>query len=115
MAFREIKQFQNVDENLFEPADTIGRVRAATQGDPILRFRGFLHHPLALLSFGVAVEFVIAIVLVYFGITLGGSYYGPVSGKFTGTLATIFYQWQVGTMMSTIGLITAYDAVKKLF
>lgn len=114
MAFREIK-FQQPDENLFEPARPIEQIRAATQTDTFLRLRGFLHHPLALLSLNVAIELGIAAILVFFGVTLGGSYYGPASGKFNGTLATIFYVWQVGTIMTILGVVLAHDAIKKLF
>jgi hypothetical protein len=114
MAFREIK-FQQPDENLFEPEHPIEHIRAATQTNTFLRFRGFLHHPLALMSVWVAVELIFAAVMVFLGVTFGGSYYGPASGKFTGMLATIFYQWQVGTIITVIGVIAAYDAIKKLF
>ena len=115
MAFREIRQFKQPDENLFEPADTIEKIRAVPQSDTLLRLRGFLHHPLALLSFWVIVELAVAGILILAGITLGGSYYGPASGRFGGFLATLFYQWQVGTIVLVIGIIAAYDAVKKLF
>jgi hypothetical protein len=115
MAFREIKKFAPANENLFEPEHPIENIRADTQSNTFLRLRGFLHHPLALLSFHVAVELGVAAVLVFFGVMLGGSYYGPASGRFTGMLATIFYVWQVATIMTILGMIVAYDAVKKLF
>jgi hypothetical protein len=114
MAFREIK-FQQPDENLFEPERPIEQIRAATQSNTFLRLRGFLHHPLALMSVWIAAELCVAATLVFFGITLGGSYYGPASGRFAGTVATVVYQWQLGTVMIVAGVIAAYDAVKKLF
>lgn len=117
MAFREIKSFGKVDENLFEPEQRSESVRATTASGFHLRFPGFLHlfSPAALnLSLWVAAELAIAGLLLYFGVTLDGSYYGPASGKFAGLLATIFYSYRVGILMMIFGGIAMCDAFKRL-
>ena len=111
MAFREIKTFDQPNENLFEPLQHNQEVRAAPSFDLQTRISWVRTNPLALISSRKFIRAIASLVLVYLGIALGGSYFGPVSGKFTGIIATIFYQWQVSTLMVIIGCIVLYDTV----
>jgi hypothetical protein len=66
-------------------------------------------------KYGIAlVKFSLAAVMIWIGITTTGSYFGPASGKFSGQLAQVFYQFQLGTLVACCGLILAYDAIQKL-
>ena len=111
MAFRDVKQFP-VDDNLFEPVQPTQTVRANPLVDTLPRFAGFLHYPVALLSFATGAKLVVAVIMVILGIVLGGSYFGPAAGKFGGMLATVFYQWQIGTILIIAGMILAYDTLR---
>ena len=110
MAFRDIKQFP-VDDNLFEPLQPTQTVRANPLVETLPRFQGFVRNPAALLSFATGVRLIVAVIMVILGIVLGGSYFGPVAGKFGGMLATVFYQWQIGTILIIAGMILAYDTL----
>ena len=117
MTFREIRQFGKVDENLFEPEQRSESSRATTAIGSHLRFPGFLHlfSPAALtFSLWIAAELAIAGILLFFGVTLDGSYYGPASGRFTGMLATVFYQYRVGVLMMIFGGVAMCDAFKRI-
>jgi hypothetical protein len=65
--------------------------------------------------YGIAmVKGAVAIVLIWFGLTSTGSYFGPASGKFSGQLAQVFYQYQLGTLVACCGIVLAYDAISRL-
>lgn len=53
------------------------------------------------------------VILIWLGLTNTGSFYTN-AGQFSGLLATIFYEYQAGTLMATIGSILIYDAVKSI-
>jgi hypothetical protein len=57
-------------------------------------------------------QLAVGVVFVYFGLTNNGSYYEPAS-RFSGDLATAFYVYQLGTLMTSIGCIIGYDAFRK--
>ena len=52
-------------------------------------------------------------ILIWLGLTNTGSFYTN-AGQFSGLLATIFYEYQAGTLMTAIGSILIYDAVKSI-
>lgn len=54
---------------------------------------------------------VAGLIMIFFGLTSTGSFYAPAS-KFGGILASIFYEWQVGTLVAIIGCILIYDSLK---
>lgn len=54
----------------------------------------------------------VGVIFVYFGLTSTGSFYEPAS-RFSGDLATIFYVFQLGTLLTTIGCIIGYDAIRR--
>jgi len=54
----------------------------------------------------------IGVVFVYFGLTTTGSYYEPAS-RVSGDLATVFYVFQFGTLLTIIGCIIGYDAIRR--
>lgn len=56
-------------------------------------------------------KIVAGIIMIFFGLTSTGSFYTPAS-KFGGVLASIFYEWQVGTLVAIIGCILIYDSLK---
>src|SRR5512137_896422 len=61
---------------------------------------------------GIAmVKLAVSVILIWFGLTSTGSYFGPASGKFGGQLAQIFYQYQIGSLVCMIGVVIAYDAL----
>jgi hypothetical protein len=60
------------------------------------------------------VKLAVSVILIWFGLTSTGSYFGPASGKFGGQLAQIFYQFQIGTLIACIGIVLVYDAITKL-
>jgi hypothetical protein len=60
----------------------------------------------------LVVQVAIGVVFVYFGLTSTGSYYEPAS-RFSGDLATVFYVYQLGTLMAIVGCLIGYDAFRK--
>lgn len=54
----------------------------------------------------------VGIICVYFGLTSTGSYYQPAS-RFSGDIATVFYGYQLGTLIVIFGCFLAYDAFRK--
>jgi len=54
----------------------------------------------------------IGVILVGVGLFSTGSYYTPPS-RFTAELATLFYTYQLGTLLAIIGCIVGYDAFRK--
>jgi hypothetical protein len=63
----------------------------------------------------IAVRMILVGVLIGFGWMLSGSFFGPVSGRFTGFLAVVFYQWGVGFFMAMLGMIIAYDTIRTFY
>jgi hypothetical protein len=57
-------------------------------------------------------EGVAGFVAIYFGLTQTGSYYTPAS-RFAGDLATVFYGYQLGTLMAMVGVVLIYDAIRR--
>lgn len=51
--------------------------------------------------------------LIFIGLTTSGSYF-LLSTRMFDTMATIFYTYQVGTLMAMVGAILVYDTAKKL-
>ena len=62
----------------------------------------------------LAIRIPVIAILLWFGITTAGSYFGPASGKFSGELANLFYVSQVGNLLIILGCIIGYDTVRKL-
>ena len=60
------------------------------------------------------VKLAVSVILIWFGLTSTGSYFGPASGKFGGQLAQIFYQYQLGSLICMFGVVLIYDAITKL-
>lgn len=56
---------------------------------------------------------IICIGLLWFGIFNAGSFYMQ-STRFSGDLATIFYVWQVGTLLEIIGVVGGIECLKML-
>jgi hypothetical protein len=54
----------------------------------------------------------VSLLLIWFGITSTGSYYGPITGRFAGILAEIFYQYQAGMVMAMVGLLVIYATLR---
>lgn len=61
---------------------------------------------------GLIAQVGIGIVAVWFGLTSTGSYFEPAS-RFSGDLATIFYGYQLGTLLTIFGCFLGYDAFRK--
>lgn len=49
----------------------------------------------------------ISLFLIWIGVSNAGSYYTPGS-RLSGGLAIFFYQWQVGTILTILGMIILY-------
>ena len=60
------------------------------------------------------VKLAVSVILIWFGLTSTGSYFGPASGRFGGQLAQIFYQYQIGSLVCMFGVVILYDAITKL-
>jgi hypothetical protein len=58
------------------------------------------------------VQIGVGVLFVYIGLTSTGSYYEPAS-RVSGDLATVFYVFQLGTLLTTIGCILGYDAIRR--
>jgi hypothetical protein len=58
------------------------------------------------------VEGVAGMLAVWFGLTSTGSYYTTAS-RFAGDLATVFYGYQLGTLMAIVGVLLVYDSVRR--
>jgi len=54
-------------------------------------------------------QVIAGIVLVYLGLTTTGSYYQPVS-RYTGQMAMVFYQYQLGVLVVIVGCFLVYHA-----
>ena len=54
----------------------------------------------------------VSLLLIWFGLTSTGSYYGPATGKFSGLLAQIFYQYQAGMLLAMVGLLVIYATLR---
>lgn len=57
------------------------------------------------------VKLALAAALVYFGLTMTGSYYVTTS-RLQGDLATFAYKYQIGTLIAFIGVMFAYDTIR---
>jgi hypothetical protein len=55
---------------------------------------------------------VFGLAMIYFGLTTSGSYYQPAT-HFSGDLATLFYVYQLGTLIAMAGVVLVYDAVRR--
>lgn len=64
------------------------------------------------LAVKIAIPAILGIILIVFGLTTTGSYYVP-SSRFGGFLATLWYGWQLGTLLAILGGILIYDAIKR--
>jgi hypothetical protein len=58
---------------------------------------------------------IISAILIWFGATSTGSYYGVLASRYTGDLARVFYQWQLGTIIVCIGVCVIYDTYKHYY
>ena len=68
-----------------------------------------------LMGVGILVlKLVAGLALIFFGLVNTGSFYTN-AGKMGGMLATIFYEYQAGTLMACVGSILLYDLVKGYF
>jgi hypothetical protein len=61
---------------------------------------------------GPIAQAAVGLIVIFFGLTSTGSYYES-SSRFSGILAQVFYQWQLGTMIAIFGSLMIYDAIKK--
>ena len=52
------------------------------------------------------------IILIWFGLTSTGSYFQPFT-RFTGTLATVFYEYQLGTVIVMTGVLLIYHTLAR--
>jgi uncharacterized membrane protein len=50
--------------------------------------------------------------LIWFGLTTTGSFWTPAT-KFGGSLALIWYGYQLGNLLAMIGTVLIYDAIKR--
>ena len=125
MAFREIKPVTEIDK-LFEPEQPTTSVRGTIPATMDLRKRfapslppltipAFPQLNKSGVSLTTVIGFVCALALIWVGATTSGTFYGPASGKFAGILATIFYQYQLGTMLEFFGILILWDIVKRFF
>jgi len=108
MAFREIKPE-------FDPYDPIAPITTTTKSKfsiPDLN----LDNPANLQNVKFLLKrIIIAGILIWFGATSTGSYYGVLAHRYTGDLARVFYQWQVGTILVSIGVCILYDTYKHYY
>ena len=99
-----IKEYSGlVSELLFE--DKISSIKTAIpklnlkQIDPRMAIR-------------IAVPILAGAGLIWFGLTTTGSFWTPAT-KFGGSLALIWYGYQLGNFMAMVGTILIYDAIKR--
>lgn len=119
MVFREIRPTWDI-ENLLEPEDHTEQIREGTHSSKLLSFSKFsISFPNVPINIQTAIFLCVRIAiiagLVWFGAATSGTFYGPISGKFTGVLATVFYTYQFGTLLEVVGLIVGYDTIKNIF
>lgn len=63
----------------------------------------------------VAIQVLIGLFLLGFGIWNAGSYYNPASRMSVSILlGQIFYTWQLGTVLEIIGSILIYDMIRRI-
>ena len=58
---------------------------------------------------------IVSAALIWFGATSTGSFFGAAAGRYGGDMARIFYQWQVGTILVSIGICILYDTCRHYF
>lgn len=95
-------------ESLFEDEPVVKAVPATPSRYSFPDFSSKPVIPLALTIFG-------ALCLIWFGASTSGTFYGPASGKFSGLLATIFYQYQAGTMIEFSGIWVLLGSIREIF
>jgi hypothetical protein len=115
MSFREVNNREPLEE-LYEK-DKHGNITApkkkrVTLSLPTLDLDNKVN--LEIVKF-VVFRSVVIVALLWFGVTSSGSFAGPAAGKFSGDLAHIFYEWQIGTVLAGIGLIIGYDTIKHFY
>ena len=103
MSFRDI---EDPNANLETILDKIGGHKPKEVTGPLDRF--------SLPRFNLKRELqeAFGLVLLYFGITIAGSYYNPGS-RFAGGYADLLYGWQFGTLVMISGAIIIYDAITR--
>ena len=99
--YREIKN-PNEDFDIFEKS---GAQPVKPITSPFQRFS---------LPFNLAssLMFGVGILVMIFGATTAGSFYSATS-RFKGVLASMFYEWQVGTIILVVGMLLIYSAIRK--
>lgn len=117
MATREVKS-EELLESLLEPATPTPTTYLPTTPKPHLPKLSLPHLNLDdKVNFEIVKYLVVRIVIIsfllWFGLTSTGSINGPAFGRFSGDLARVFYQWQFGNLLAMIGVVVAYDTVKR--
>lgn len=99
-----LREIQDPNANIDTILDRIGAHKPTEVTNPLQRF--------SLPKFNLKRELqgACGLALVYFGITIAGSYYDPGS-RFSGGYASLIYGWQLGTLGIIAGGIIIYDAL----
>ena len=100
MAFREIiPDLNELTDPVGEPVESIT--------SPLQRLELPKNTNLSLKRIGTGIA---GLVMLWFGATTAGSYFVAAS-RFKGILATVFYEWQVASVIAMIGLILLYHSI----
>ena len=102
MAFTRLPT-ATTDDDLFEPQSTITQER----------LNGKFALPSLKLGALLIAQLAVGLILLFIGVSAAGSYFSP-TGKFGGILATLFYSYQLGTLLIITGTIFIYDVVRSI-
>jgi hypothetical protein len=107
----------DVDESLYEDIPSSGNLLFKKIGIPsaLPKYHVF-KEPIKKKEYSVIkVGFVVlfGLFLIWFGITSTGSYFEQ-SSRFSGFLASLWYGYQFGNVISTVGIIMIYDSMKRI-
>jgi hypothetical protein len=92
------------DDDLFEPQPPI-----TTE-----RLNGKFSLPSVKLGAILIAQLAVGIILLFIGISASGSYFGTDANRFKGFLATLFYSYQLGTILIIAGTIFIYDVFRSI-
>jgi len=95
------REISNPHEN-FDPTEPVSHTVAPITS-PFQRFS----LPFNLTS---SLMFGVGILVMIFGATTAGSFYSATS-RFKGVLASMFYEWQVGTIILVVGMLFGNDNI----
>jgi hypothetical protein len=110
MAIRELQP--SYDEDLLEPVQKPGTISFRVPQIPKIPKLSLdsVEDYKALMR--PAGQFLMGVLLIWFGAINTGSAFLQ-STHFSGLLSTIFYTYQVGTVMISVGAILVYDGLKR--